>query len=48
LGGVSVGRQQATIRDGGKTMAVFRLEIFWENISVALSLLFDKIYPTMN
>jgi hypothetical protein len=28
--------------------AVFRSEIFGENIPVALSLLFGKIYPTMN
>jgi hypothetical protein len=31
-----------------KYMAVFTSEIFEGNIPVALSLLFDKIYPTMN
>jgi hypothetical protein len=30
------------------TKAVFSSEIFGGNISVALSLLFGKIYPTMN
>jgi hypothetical protein len=30
------------------TLAVFRSEIFGGNIHVALSLLFGKIYPTMN
>jgi hypothetical protein len=35
-------------RTGCEAMAVFRSEIFGGNIPVALSLLFDKIYPTMN
>jgi hypothetical protein len=30
------------------TMAVFRSEIFGGNIPVVFSLLFGKIYPTMN
>jgi hypothetical protein len=32
----------------GSTQAVFNSEIFGENISVPLSLLFDKNYPTIN
>jgi hypothetical protein len=31
-----------------KIIALFRSEIFWEKILIALSLLFDKIYPTIN
>jgi hypothetical protein len=31
-----------------ESKALFRSEIFWGKIPVALSLLFGKIYPTMN